>query len=89
MHLPRSPRPFPHPHPPSLARHAQVKPVDGPTALAHALATGRGECIAVNTSKEGIIVNPQTLSHLEVGIVARRIREEATRLAQNMPKAKL
>jgi len=67
----------------------QVQPVDGPSALAYALATGRVECIAVNTSAEGIIVNPQTLSTHEVDIIARRIREEATRMAQEAIRAKL
>jgi len=44
------------------------------TKLAKLLVTDFGEIVAVNTWKKGIVVNPQTLSDDEVGIVIDRIK---------------
>lgn len=56
-----------------------VRPISAPTSLAHRLARGT-PCVAVNTSDQGVVFNPQLVSVAEAKLVVQRIAAECQQM---------
>jgi hypothetical protein len=66
-----------------------VTPNTPPNILAYKLANGT-PCIGVNTTADGVMINPEHLSLEEVPIVVKRIKEAAAEMVAEgviVPKA--